>query len=104
MSGSNTLRTKRAFSYKRATDSVTRKAVLLCMNTVTAPIIRNEPMESATMSSISVTPSARLNVCCILVFTVIFFVLIRYKLCQVRGTWISVWRVIRPWPTSSQAT
>ena len=56
MSGSSASSAKRAVSWRRDTDSVTRNVVRLCMNTVIAPIIRNAPIASATMSSISVMP------------------------------------------------
>src|SRR6185503_9435367 len=56
ISGSIVSSAKRAFSWSRDNDSVTRNEVRLCMKTVTAPSIRNVPIASATMSSISVIP------------------------------------------------
>jgi len=69
-SGSSESRTKRAFSCSRETDSLTRNVVRLCIKTVTAPIIRNEPIDNATMSSIKVSPATRYLVLVAVLLTV----------------------------------
>src|SRR5262245_15668635 len=56
ISGSSESSPKRAFSCRRDKDSVTRNDVRLCMKIVTAPSMRNAPIASATISSISVIP------------------------------------------------
>src|SRR5690606_25474198 len=48
-----------AVSCTRAIDSLITNAWRLWLYTCTAPIIRNEPMDSATISSTRVTPSIR---------------------------------------------
>ena len=56
ISGSIASIAKRAVSCRRETDCVMRNVVRLCMKTVMAPIMRNEPIARAIISSISVMP------------------------------------------------